>query len=46
MQVAGLDDALKTTFCNNLRHFQPALDAAGKPVASVYASDVDSLVGE
>jgi hypothetical protein len=46
MQIAGVDDTLKATFCNNLRHFQPALDAAGKPVPSVYASDVDSLVGE
>jgi hypothetical protein len=45
MQVPGLDDSFKATICDSLRQFQPALDAAGKPVASVFASDVNSLVG-
>lgn len=41
VQIAKVDDEFKQTVCSSLaRQFEPALDEAGQPVASVYQTSV------
>lgn len=40
IQTPIIEPTLKTAVCSSLTHFEPALDAAGKPVASVYTNSL------
>lgn len=40
VQTPTADRDLQRNICSSLRHFRPALDASGKPVASVYTTTV------
>jgi hypothetical protein len=45
IQIEQVEEAFKDAICSNLaRGYEPALDAKGRPVASVYRTSVFYLV--
>jgi hypothetical protein len=44
IQTPVVDPAMRQSICGSLRHFRPALDAMGKPVASVFSTRVTFLL--
>jgi hypothetical protein len=46
VQIEGIDEEFQDAVCDGLAHgYEPALDADGKPVASIYQTSVYYLIG-